>query len=134
GFVVQSKQHEDVSIQIAAEALPHYHYTKRQIEIVQSLISTTRIPQTPHNLLDQILADADMDVLGRADFLSRSAALRAENLALGLEMTDIDWYTSQLRFLTTHRYFTRSANSLRNATKQRNVAALEHRLNLSLSS
>lgn len=133
GFVVQCKQHEDASIQIAAEALPLFHYTKRQIQIVQSLIATTRLPQTPHNLLEQIIADADLDVLGRADFLPRSNALRTEILLLGLEMNDIDWYTSQLRFLTTHRYFTRSAFNLRHAIKLKNIAALERRLNLALS-
>jgi uncharacterized protein len=134
GFVVQCKHHEEVSIQIAAQALPLFHYTRRQIEIVQALISTTRIPQTPHNLLDQIMADADLDVLGRSDFMTRNTALREEIFGLGLEMTDVDWYTSQLRFLTTHRYFTKSACSLRNATKQKNIASLEHLLRLALSS
>jgi len=134
GFVVQCKHHEDASIQIAAEALPLFRYTRRQIEVVQSLISTTRIPQNPQNLLDKIMADGDLDVLGRADFMVRSAALRAEILALGVEMTDVDWYTSQLRFLTSHRYFTQSARSLRNATKQKNIATLERLLNLALSS
>jgi uncharacterized protein len=128
GFVVQCSQHEDVSIHIAAEVLPLFQYTRRQIEVIRSLISTTRLPQTPHSFLDQVMADADLDVLGRPDFLSRNAALRAETLALGSSMTDTEWYTQQLRFLTSHRYFTKSARSLRDAGKKSNTAALEHLL------
>jgi uncharacterized protein len=134
GFVVQCSRHEEISKQIAAEALPLFHYTQRQIEIIQSLISTTRIPQSPHNLLDQIIADADLDVLGRSDFLTRNIALRAEMLATGVSMTDVEWYTSQLHFLTAHRYFTKSAYRLRNAWKQRNIIALENLLRLAISS
>jgi uncharacterized protein len=134
GFVIQSVLHEDVSIQIAHEVLPKFRYTHRQIEVITSLISTTRLPQSPHSLLDEIMADADLDVLGRRDFMPRSEALRRETLALGKEMSDVEWYTNQLRFLTTHQYFTQSARSLRDARKQRNIAALEHLLRMALSS
>jgi uncharacterized protein len=133
GFVVQCDNHEDISMQIAAEILPFFRYNERQIHTVQALISTTKIPQSPHTILDQIIADADLDVLGRQDFLSRNQALRAELLALGKPMSDVEWYTSQLRFMTTHRYFTKSACNLRNSRKQKNITDLERRLHLALS-
>jgi uncharacterized protein len=134
GFVISSETHEEYSKQIANEVLPLFEYTNRQIEIIQALIETTKLPQKPHNLLEQIMADADLDVLGRPDFLSRSDALRSEILALGKQMTDIEWYTSQLQFTTTHRYFTKSACNLRNARKQKNINDLERLLHLALSS
>jgi uncharacterized protein len=134
GFVVKCSQHEDVSIQIAAEVLPLFQYTRRQIEVIRSLISTTKLPQSPHNLLDQVMADADLDVLGRPDFLSRNAALRAEMLALGSSMSDAEWYTDQLRFLSSHRYFTKSARSMRDAGKKINITALERLLRQARSS
>jgi uncharacterized protein len=134
GFVIQTENHEEYSKQIALEVLPLFRYSKRQIEIIQSLIETTKIPQTPHTLLDQVMADADLDVLGRSDFLSRSQALRSEMQALGKSMSDIEWYTSQLRFMTNHRYFTKSASSLRNPRKLKNIANLERLLHLALSS
>jgi uncharacterized protein len=134
GFVIQTENHEEYSKQIALEVLPLFRYSKRQIEIIQSLIETTKIPQTPHTLLDQVMADADLDVLGRSDFLSRSQALRSEMQALGKSMSDIEWYTSQLRFMTNHRYFTKSACSLRNPRKLKNIANLERLLHLALSS
>jgi hypothetical protein len=39
-------------------------------------------------LLEEILADADLDVLGRDDFFSRGQALRAEREALGKMVSD----------------------------------------------
>jgi uncharacterized protein len=133
GFVIQCDNHEEYSMQIAAEILPFFRYNQRQVQTIQDLISTTKIPQSPHTLLDQIIADADLDVLGRRDFMTRNLDLRAEMLALGKPMTDIEWYTNQLRFMTTHRYFTKSACNLRNSRKQRNITDLERRLHLALS-
>jgi uncharacterized protein len=133
GFVIQCDNHEEFSMEIAAEILPFFRYNQNQIKTIQSLISTTKIPQLPHTILDQIIADADLDVLGRNDFMARNLALRAELLALGKPMTDIEWYTSQLRFITSHRYFTKSARSLRNSRKQKNITDLERRLHLALS-
>jgi hypothetical protein len=49
-------------------------------------------------------------------------------------MSDVEWYTNQLRFLTSHHYFTKSARSLRDSRKQRNIADLERLLRLALSS
>jgi hypothetical protein len=42
------------------------------------LIMVTRLPQTPNSLLEEIIADADLDSLGRADFQVRYEALRRD--------------------------------------------------------
>ena len=70
------------------------------------------------------MADADLNVLGQADYLPRNAALREELAAFGLAMTDAQWYGSQLQFIRDHCYFTAAARSLRGAQKQVNIAAL----------
>ena len=79
---------------------------------------------TGEDLLEQILADADLSILGQAHYLSRNAALREELAAFGLIMTDRQWYDSQLKFIRDHRYFTVSACQLCDAQKQINIAAM----------
>ncbi len=101
--------------------LPGFGYRHEQIEMIADMIMATKLPQSPHTLLEAILADADLDILGREDFLHWSQALRAELAVYGTPMTDAEWYSYQLRFLQDHRYFTTAARALRDAGKQHNV-------------
>ena len=68
GFLFGAAEHEKKSCDIARQHLPEFDYTGDQIEKICGMIMATRIPQTPHNLLEQIIADADLDYLGRDDF------------------------------------------------------------------
>jgi uncharacterized protein len=88
GFVERTADHEAVSTWIAARVLPRFGYSPEQVLIIQGIIMATRLPQSPHTLLEEILADADLDVLGRDDFFSRGQALRAEREALGKLVSD----------------------------------------------
>ena len=74
------------------------------------------------------MADADLDMLGRDDYMVLNLTLRDEMAARGMPSSDEEWYSSQLRFLRSHRYFTASARALRDAGKQRNIEALLARI------
>lgn len=124
GFVVQREDHESISIAIAEAVLPGLGYTPGQLEVIRDLINATRLPQTPRSFLAEILTDADLDVLGRDDYWSRSDALRAEWAAFGVHSTDTEWYQGQVEFLKGQHYFTPMARALRDAQKQANLAGL----------
>ncbi|HJZ45965.1 MAG TPA: HD domain-containing protein [Roseiflexaceae bacterium] len=124
GFVIQRTDHEAIGAQIAAEALPSFGYTAPQIEIIHDMIMATRLPQSPRNLLEQLIADADLDALGRSDFLARNQALRDELAAYGERWNDLEWYREQLAFLSSHRYWTDAAQRVRGEQKRRNVETI----------
>jgi uncharacterized protein len=124
GFVVRRAGHEEAGVSIAIDVLPAFGYSERHIARVAALIRATRVPQRPRSLPAQILADADLDVLGRDDFLVCNSALRQELANYGEQHDDVAWYSQQLAFMTTHRYWTAAARGLRDATKQRNQARL----------
>ncbi len=124
GYIEGIQGHEAVSARMARQILPSFGYTSRQINEISSLILATRMPRTPKTLLEEILADADLDSLGRSDFLQRSLDLRKEWGTLGQQWTDQEWYVRQLDFLLEHHYFTASARRLREVQKQRNVQQL----------
>ncbi len=124
GYVEQHHDHEEGSIRIAAAMLPGFGYEPAQIAAVAGIIWATQLPQKPHSHLEQIMADADLSILGQADYLPRNATLREELAAFGLSMSDAQWYGSQLQFIRDHRYFTAAACSLRDAQKQLNIASM----------
>ena len=133
GFVEQSQYHELISARIAVQVLPGFNYNNEQVEIVRWAILATILPQDPQNLLEQILTDADLDSLGRDDFMLRNGELRRELAFFGREFTDREWYSRQLKFLESHTYFTISARTLRDAGKSKNIRKLRNRLGKSNS-
>src|SRR5476651_1180656 len=78
GFFVGPDGHEEESCRIAKAVLPGFEYTESEIDTICGLIRATRIPQSPRNHLEQILADADLDYLGRDDFAAISDKLYRE--------------------------------------------------------
>jgi uncharacterized protein len=121
GFIEQAPQHEFISGRIAGEVLPGFGYTAAQVKIIQEAIYATALPQSPNSPMAEILTDADLDVLGREDFLTRNAELRREIAFLGKTFTDLEWYSGQLKFLEGHTYFTQAARTIRNEGKAKNV-------------
>jgi uncharacterized protein len=124
GYIEQHHQHEEGSARLAAAVLPQFDYMPAQIAVIVDIIVATRLPQVAHTLPEQILADADLAILGQADYLPRNAVLREELAALVKPTTDQRWYRDQLDFIRNHRYFTRAARSLYEAQQQINEAAM----------
>ncbi len=128
GFLVQQKEHEQLGCDIARQYLPEYDYSSQQIERICGMIMATRIPQTPHNKLEEIICDADLDYLGRDDFFKIGNYLYDELCMYGLIQTENDWNQLQVRFLENHSYFTASAQKLRKAKKEAHLALVKSKI------
>jgi len=124
GFIETYANHEAASIRIAAETLPGFGFSSEHIEQVRRLILATEMPQNPDSHLAMLLADADLDILGREDFLLRNKDLYNELTGMGFDVSPTDWYSSQIKLLRAHRYFTPTANALRQHGKERNLKKL----------
>ncbi len=116
--------HEQEGCRIAQQALPHFGYTSADVEAICGMIMATRIPQTPHNLLEAILCDADLDYLGRDDFYRIGRNLYQELTAYGLLDGEVAWNRLQVSFLSAHRYHTRTNLALREPVKQLHLEEL----------
>ncbi len=130
GYIENAVHHELISARMALDVLPSFGYSREDIEIVRWAILATALPQAPSNLLEQILTDADLDVLGRDAFMKRSDDLRSELASLGKEFTDGEWYSGQIKFVENHTYFTASARALRDEQKRKNIDELKKTLEL----
>ena len=128
GFIEKYEQNEEVGMRLAREILPKYGYTQDQIDIIDGLIKSTEIPQSPETLLQEVMCDADLDYLGRDDFHEIADLLRRELREHGKLQSDKEWDEIQVAFLEQHTYFTDSAIKLRRDKKLRHIEEIKHRL------
>jgi len=128
GFLKQRQGHEIAGATMVAEILPQFGFRPDQIQIVQGLIMATQLPQSPKTCLEELVADADLDVLGRDDFFPRNQCLRDELAAYHVRFTDQGWLENQINFLETHTFFTSAARKLRRPGKKHNLALAKQRL------
>lgn len=125
GFTRTYKDHEEAGCEIAREYLPKYDYTPEQIDFICSLIMKTKLPPKPVTLLEQIICDADLDYLGRADFIPVSGNLYRELRERGAIEDDINkWNKMQIKFIEGHQYFTNSAKKMRDVNKNNQLEAI----------
>jgi uncharacterized protein len=128
GFIFSPENHEETSCRIATETLPAYHYETADIELICGMIMATKIPQSPKSHLEEILADADLDYLGRDDFFCIGNKLFHELSLSGQLKSEQEWNQLQVRFLENHRYFTKTALTLRQAKKQEHLEQLKAKI------
>lgn len=114
------ENHEQYSVKICEKFL----FEKLQTEDIKTItdcIMATQLPQTPRNLLEQIICDSDLSHLGQEDFYTFSEALRKEKSEM-LESGKISksqWLIMNIRFLSDHRYFTNTARELYDPAKKK---------------
>ncbi len=128
GFLETYQNHEEKSCEIAQNNLPAFGYSPSQIEIVCKAIMATKIPQTPTSQLGEILCDADLDYLGRADFFSIGDSLYQELVNKQIISNRQQWDTMQVSFLQKHEYFTAINQQMRCMTKGENLLAIQQRM------
>jgi len=125
GHTISYKDHEFYGAQMAREKLDGYGFTEEQIETVCRIIMSTKIPPKPNDLLEQIICDSDLDYLGRTDFIPVSNTLYEELKDRDMVGSLNDWNKMQLKFISNHQYFTKTAQQLREVNKQQQIERIE---------
>lgn len=126
GFVKDKHAgHEHEGCLIAQDALPAFGYTAQDIKTICGMIMATKIPQSPTNLLEEIICDADLDYLGRDDFYRIGDSLFEELKEYHIIHDEQDWNRLQVSFLTAHQFHTRTNKLLRDPVKQQYLEELK---------
>ena len=128
GFMVQAQGHEEISCGFAQQYLPGFGYGQSNIDAICGMIRATKIPQAPQTPLEEILADADLDYLGRDDFWPISNSLFEELKHMGVVADENAWNQMQVRFFESHHYFTANAKAWREAKKEENLNSIKQKL------
>lgn len=119
GFIWDFDKHENASINYTIKLLPAWNYSDHEINMIIEMINATKKPQTTSNILEQILADSDLDYLGTKYFYKVGNKLYKELLAYNKISTEEDWNMIQVQFLREHKYHTPFAIKYREPVKQK---------------
>jgi HD superfamily phosphodiesterase len=125
GFLSAYQDHEAESSRLAQEHLPRFGYAPRQIALICGMIAATKIPQSPQNKLEEILADADLDYLGRPDYEPVAHSLYREMRARDLVKDEDDWNQIQIKFMEKHGYWTKYSQTIRQPAKYLHLRRLK---------
>lgn len=126
GYLVSSKEHEELSITEIRPFLKDV-LNETQLDKISGMIRATKLPQSPTNFYEEIIADADLDYLGRNDYDALSSGLYEEFLHYDVVGNDIEWLNVQIDFLENHSYHTSFAKENRSALKQKKLAELRQK-------
>jgi uncharacterized protein len=121
GFLEVYADNEPTGARIAEETLPEFGYSEEQIARIKQIILATALKTIPQNLEESIVKDADLDYLGRNDYKLLSLRLKQEWEHQGMHKTMPEWYELQINFLSSHRYYTISAQQQRELMKQKQL-------------
>ncbi len=128
GHLINYDTHEEESVKLAKKILPEYKYTDKQVEKICELILVTQMPPEPKTLLEQIMCDADLDYLGRTDFVPVSINLYKELAERKKIDSILEWNQMQLKFIKGHQYFTKTAQKLREVNKKKQLENIQNEI------
>jgi predicted metal-dependent HD superfamily phosphohydrolase len=124
GFVEVYEGHEEKSMEIASAFLREHLYPEEKITRVLGCISATRYPQTPANVLESVVCDADLSGIASKKYYDKAEFLRRElELVSGKPQTNLEWLELEVNFLSKHRYHTPYAHL--NYDKRRTLHVIE---------
>lgn len=119
GFIYVYKNHEEKGCEMVREYLPAFGISKQQADTICGLILATRYPQRPSSQLQQIIADADLDYLGREDVHTIARKLYDELKAYHKINGKQEWNAHQINMLKSHSYHTSFSREHREPNKQK---------------
>ncbi len=128
GFLINHKDHEALGCNLASRELLGTQLTQAEIDTVCGMIQATNIPQRPKNILEKIVADADLEYLGTEYFEEFGGNLYKELLHFNPDLSQREWDEIQIEFLSNHSYHTNFCREHREPIKQENLQMVKDRV------
>ncbi len=129
GYKNSISDHEERSVELAQKFLKEHNLDDDKIVKVMGCIMATKMPQSPTNMLEKIVCDADLLHLSTDKYFEQSSMLKKEieNLS-GEQYSEIDWMDSNKTFFKKHTYFTDYVNEKYADQKQENLKKVKKKL------
>jgi len=128
GYIKGRKDHEESSVLLFLRDASDYHLTSEQKQRIVSCIRATNFFRIPEGQLEKIIADANLDYLGREDFIQHDQTVYLEYLSEGVVTSRVQWYERLLKFLNTHQFHTATSIIRRSDKKTENMAYVKSML------
>lgn len=129
GYFADVFNHEVKGAELADNYLESLGVNKEIRTKVSDAILSTKIPQKPNNLLENILCDADVFHLGTANFREKGKLMHKEaELIYNKNISKNDWRIKDIQFLESHHYHTDYVQLLLNDQKAKNIEKIKSKL------
>lgn len=128
GYINTYKGHEEESCKLARQYLPGFGYSGVDIDNICGMIMATKIPQSPRNKLEEIIADADLAYLGTGLAKSLAGKMFEELNALNPLITPEAWNKTEIDFITGHQFFTGYCKENKENIKQSYLKSLTNNI------
>lgn len=126
GFTVQYEKNEYFGTQIATKWLEAKWHPKERIERICHIIMATVLFSKTHNILEEIIQDADLDNIGTEKEFYYSQDYLKELRTIGkIEISDCEYWQFVYRLLGRYEYHTRTARNERTEQKKKDIAHME---------
>ena len=120
-----AKDHEILGAKRAGEFLENLGVSPHIIDQVKNCIIATKMPQSPRNLLESILCDADLFHLGGASFEERNKLMHQEAEQYhGSKIDKDEWRAKTILLMQHHAYHTDYAREKLSEGKRENLELL----------
>jgi len=128
GYSADRANHESIGAEAAGKFLAGHDLPAADIDAVKGCILATKMPQNPHNLLEDIVCDADLFHIGTTHFSDFNKLMRKESAVISHSKTDKDvWRNNTINFMDAHHFHTDYAKLLLNDQKQKNLDELKEK-------
>src|SRR5690606_35903402 len=97
------------------------------IDAIRGCILATKIPQSPKNILEEIVCDADLFHFGSDWFDVRNKLMRQEAGASGFPADKEDWRKNTIKLMEEHHYHTEYGKNVLEQKKQQNIQSLKQK-------
>ncbi len=125
GYTQNINNHEEESVKLLQSFLENHDVSKENTDTISKIILATKMGYEPENLLEKIIRDADSSHLADKNFSDISELLRKEwELVCDKTLTESEWIKENIKFLTTHRFYTDFASANWENRKGENLARL----------
>jgi len=126
GYYEDHENHETRSLQKATDLLNELGARHEFTERVGGCIKATRMPQSPQNIEEKVLCDADLFHLSTDKYFEKCRLMRQEFEAVwGKSHSEPQWIKENIRFFENHNYFTEYARKEFASGKEENYKALK---------
>ncbi len=125
GIAYGYKNHEFSSVEIAKKFLKPAGFSDQQMKIIEQLILVTHAPFNAKNLLEQVICDADLEYLGKPDFIE---ILNDKFFDISLftdEISHIQWLDYNRELIIKYDFYTDSAKNLCFTTKEEQLIKID---------
>ena len=117
GFVIDPSNHEHESCNLARKNLPKHHFNTKEIYEICVIIMVTKLPQSPKNTVEAVLADADLYYLSTKESPELSMKLYQEWQINQHDLTPKQWVEISDSFIKNHQFHTNYCKKYRTRLK-----------------